>query len=778
VTENFVFSIFPEGGLSGSIITTVGIGVLVAAFYNLRFGWVLAGFIVPGYLVPLIISQPLSAALNIIEGFIAYFVIYWASIIGPRLNLWSSFFGRECFVALLVASVIVRIFFDLLFLPNVSLYLQENYKIPFFYQDNFHSFGLIIIPLIAYKFWLSGFKKGVVPFFIILITSYILIRYGLMEWTNFRISEISFLYDDLSYNFYASYKAYIILLTTVFIASYMNLKYGWEYGGVLVAALLALEWYFPTRIVTTLVDAILVYSIAKSLLKTSFFEASNITRARETILFFGISFLYKLISAWSIMLFIPDLRIVDFYGFGYLLSSLIALKMYNSQKPIRILSVIVQTSFVGVILGTIAALALSTFPTPEFFTKIFPTKGSPELLTSSIPLIQEEKTFPKKVEKKRGYLSDFISERKVLAADKGTNRYKTPSTYDLYHFDKRVLTPLLLLIQEGISLPKLEEINGAAKIFGYTISLLEDEANSYLILAEDEKRSNRHYGATFIFRLQNASPYVFQASNPFFEINTAENGLYLFSQMKGKAFVFSESHPQANLDGSADLDSPLNKNSFLHVGFQAMLREIGEAPLMVVLIRGYSPSSPFISLKGNPADADIFLAFHSGEVRETHLSPLQQTLVKELRKESYKISFVDNTGYLNQTYNKEFSILWLSASQRSLFRTPENALLRLSHMKALRIPVQKTPIKKIIQEKGSEHDWIPPQEIESSLQNYIVYSDILYLQDFLDKIKPYTLQYVIDPLSQKNFLVVLGQKVKKVFPLEIKSVPLSPKEQK
>ena len=34
-------SLFPEGSLSGSVVTTVWVGVLVVAFFNLRLGWVL-----------------------------------------------------------------------------------------------------------------------------------------------------------------------------------------------------------------------------------------------------------------------------------------------------------------------------------------------------------------------------------------------------------------------------------------------------------------------------------------------------------------------------------------------------------------------------------------------------------------------------------------------------------------------------------------------------------------------------------------------------------------
>ena len=56
----FPLAIFPEGGLVSSIITTVWVGVFVLCFFNLRYGWVLSGLVVPGYIVPLLIVKPVA----------------------------------------------------------------------------------------------------------------------------------------------------------------------------------------------------------------------------------------------------------------------------------------------------------------------------------------------------------------------------------------------------------------------------------------------------------------------------------------------------------------------------------------------------------------------------------------------------------------------------------------------------------------------------------------------------------------------------------------------
>jgi len=45
-------ALFPES-LASSVATTVWVGVMVAVFCTLRFGWNLSGLVVPGYMTPL-----------------------------------------------------------------------------------------------------------------------------------------------------------------------------------------------------------------------------------------------------------------------------------------------------------------------------------------------------------------------------------------------------------------------------------------------------------------------------------------------------------------------------------------------------------------------------------------------------------------------------------------------------------------------------------------------------------------------------------------------------
>ncbi len=53
----FPLPIFTEGSLRKSVVTTVWIGVLVISLVNLRFGWTYSGLVIPGYMVPLLLSN-------------------------------------------------------------------------------------------------------------------------------------------------------------------------------------------------------------------------------------------------------------------------------------------------------------------------------------------------------------------------------------------------------------------------------------------------------------------------------------------------------------------------------------------------------------------------------------------------------------------------------------------------------------------------------------------------------------------------------------------------
>src|ERR1041385_6321423 len=232
----FPLPLFPEGSLRQSVVTTVWVGVFVISFFNIRFGWTYSGLVVHGYLVPLILTNPVCAVITVVEGIMAYGLVWLFSEYLSCLGWWCNFFGRDRFFALFLAAVLVRVTMDGFVLPALAAYLQSQWNLTLDYKGIFHSFGMIIVALIANQFWKTGFRKGITPFALTTGITFILIRYVLMTVTNFNVGQLAYMYADTAASLLASPKSYIILIVTGFIASRMNLRYGWEYNGILIPA--------------------------------------------------------------------------------------------------------------------------------------------------------------------------------------------------------------------------------------------------------------------------------------------------------------------------------------------------------------------------------------------------------------------------------------------------------------------------------------------------------------------------------------------------------------
>ncbi|UIP07323.1 poly-gamma-glutamate biosynthesis protein PgsC/CapC [Erythrobacter sp. SDW2] len=354
----FPLAIFPDGGLASSVITTVWVGVFVLCFFNLRFGWVLSGLVVPGYLVPLLIVKPIAAAVIVVEAILTYAIVW---IFSEKISRgrFPALFGRDRFMGLVLASIAVRLSFDGYLLPLLADWLLENFDRRFDWNDNLQSFGLVIISLLANQFWKPGLGRGLAAAVVTIGLTYLIVRYGLMELTNFRMSGVSYLYEGLASSILASPKAYIILVITAMLASQVNVRYGWDFSGILIPALIALQWYQPTKVLTSFLEAIVIYFIARLILKLPVMANATIEGGRKLLLFFNISFAWKMVVGWVIVWWGFDVKTTDLYGFGYLLSTLIAIKAHDKNIFPRLARSTLQVSLAGAVLGNLIGFGLS-----------------------------------------------------------------------------------------------------------------------------------------------------------------------------------------------------------------------------------------------------------------------------------------------------------------------------------------------------------------------------------------------------------------------------------
>ena len=556
MSDIFPLYIFPEGSLSASVITTVWVGVLVIVFFNLRLGWLLSGLVVPGYLAPLILAKPWAASVVLFEGFITYFIVWLCSEYFSRWGQWSSVFGRDRFFALLLVSIAVRLTMDGWFLPIFGEVINSEFGIQFDYRNNLHSFGLIIVALVANQFWKSGFVYGLFPQLITIGITCLLIRYGLMTFTNFNLNSLSYMYEDTATSMLASPKAYIILITTAFLASRMNLHYGWDFNGILIPALFALQWYQPTKILTSCIEAFVILGISVLILKLPVFKQATIEGGRKLLLFFNVGFAYKMILGYCLLWWAPDVQTTDSFGFGYLLATLIAIKMHEKDIVARLSRALLQTSFTAVAAASFIGFILTFLP--QLWSWPLPQSRVPVFLTASLSEYE---------------LDEVVRQDKVaMYGNKSRDSFAVPLPQEMEIFALGVRN--LLDYAKNRDVVLFEEAQAHLARVNYRVDLIQ---GSYLYLQEHLPR--RGWGS-YAINLDANNQLVVEVPAPFDERGTMEAGAKLFSVMGAKALAIAGTQRRTNADGSSDVLA--NYRTI----FQSFHREVAHND--VLQVRGYS----------------------------------------------------------------------------------------------------------------------------------------------------------------------------------------------
>ncbi len=357
----FPLHIFPTGILSDSVFVCIWAGAFVVIFFNTRFGWPLSGLVAPGYLAPLILLKPWLAASIIFDAICTYFITYIISKVAAKLKYWHSFFGRDYFFLIMLTSILVRIVFDKSVYPTLGEFINHHWHLQFDYKNNLHSFGVVIIALLANSFWNAGLKRSFPPLIINIVVTALFVRYVLMVFTNFSLSNLNHIYTDIAIYLDATPKSYIVLLVTGYVASYYNLFYAWGYNGILIPALLALQWHDPLRIIVSLIEAGILYLFVKFLryikiIKQNYFEGSQ-----RILIFFTVALFYKILASY---LFgqILMLKMTDYLGFGYMLTTLIALRIYDKDPYLRIFRSMVQLLLIAIVTSTVVGYSLTLIP--------------------------------------------------------------------------------------------------------------------------------------------------------------------------------------------------------------------------------------------------------------------------------------------------------------------------------------------------------------------------------------------------------------------------------
>lgn len=572
MSELFPLHVFPQGSLASSVITTVWVGVLVAAFFHLRFGWVFSGLVVPGYLAPLLIVKPLSASVVLFEAVITYGIVWMLSEYASRKSWWCGLFGRDRFFALVLVSILVKVLMDGWLLPYAGDWIAKTWGLSFSFRDSLHSYGLIVISLLANQMWKPGLRRGLAQSLLILFITWFIIRHVLVEYTNFNIATVAYMYEDIAASLMATPKAYILLVISAYLASRMNLKYGWEFNGILIPSLIALQWYEPFKIVTSFAEAFIILTSASILLKVPPFRKMNMEGGRKFVFFFTVSFGYKMLLGFASIQWFPSVKVTDLFGLGYLLSTLMAMKMHDKNIALLLTRATLQTSLVAVFWASLVGFA---------FTHL------PSLMSTSVDESVSEQIKAK--ERPKATLIDIVRERKLAL-----NRVRRPDSipqalpYELETFAQAL--DEIKLYRDEFDDDALHMAVSRLKTLNYSAAFVKDD--EYLVIYEDAPEKG---WGTYVINLGFGNQLFLQVPAPVSEWAVMESGAILFDSLNANALALAGSGRRTNRDGSSDVMK--NYNTFFQVFHQAFSRK------NIVQIRGYT-SSVVRKLAGVRTDDD------------------------------------------------------------------------------------------------------------------------------------------------------------------------------
>ncbi|MDH5673726.1 MAG: poly-gamma-glutamate biosynthesis protein PgsC/CapC [Myxococcales bacterium] len=339
--------LFPVNGLDRSLHAPVLLGLLVSAFFAETLGWTFAGLVVPGYLVSVIVAAPLTAVLVVVEALLTYFLCAAIGLWIPRTGAWSTAFGRERFFLFILAALAIRLSVEASLLPC----LQERYELP--HSRELHSLGLVLVPLLANMLWNDGLLRSFTRVSCVVAITYVLVSEVLLKHTNFNVSRFEMANESVSLDFLETPHAQIILVTGALVAARANVLYGWDYNGILVPALLAVAWYQPTKLLTTCGEALLIYMFARAIVRLPPWSRLLMVGTRRTLLTFVIGFALKWTLGVALAHVDPTVHMLDYQGFGYLLPTLLATKMWNRVSVGTVLVPTLQVSVVAFALGNL-----------------------------------------------------------------------------------------------------------------------------------------------------------------------------------------------------------------------------------------------------------------------------------------------------------------------------------------------------------------------------------------------------------------------------------------
>ena len=462
-----------------SLLIAIFVGVWVTSFGVTRFGWPSSGLVVAGLAAASFLASPWQLAWIMFASTVTYLLtkaLFWSM---ERCAMAPAF-GRDRFLFILLIGLILQGAAQWLsHQPPSWLPAQITSTL-----EHFPTWTVLLIPLTANQFWKVGVVRGSkVLLFNIAVTVFILL--GVLPLiSSFNPVEISQLVLERNQSILNQPLFFFVIAIAAAMSSTLNLRYGWDFSGILVPALFVPLVLDPTLLFAMCIEIGVVYLVGKYALQVmNKTELGSIYRLR---FFFTVAFVVRFLFTLILTAYFPDHRITDYEGFGFILSALIAANasQRNGLAPVTSPFVVAVP---GLALAIYGALFLFVAPGSPFLTSVAnivapgqadslqPTKRSTEHFDGGeVPITTYHAIF------------------KRLNAIKDRPRPILDGEDQSAEFFSQVVLPLMQTRSESnwrTALEKLSAINAVAAQFGYRLYTAPPDTDNAAVVLLTAKSS-------------------------------------------------------------------------------------------------------------------------------------------------------------------------------------------------------------------------------------------------------------------------------------------------
>jgi len=524
--------------LDAPLLVPIFVGVWVGSIGVTRFGWPVSGLVVPGLAASSLISSPMQFLWVIIASSLAYLLV---RAIGRVFRIFGITppFGRDRFFLVLIVAFIVQGTFQIAaaYLPDETGYWKA--------LQSFPVWTTLLIPLTANQFWKTGLQRGIKILTVNTLVTYGILIYLLPMFTSYNPGQIATFVLSTKQGLIEQPLFFVFILLGVGIASKLNLKLGWDFGGILVPALLASCFLDPLKLFAMSIEIVAVYLTGTTIIRCLKLQRLHgIDRLR---LFFTVAFSIRLIELLVVSEYLHGYRFEDFEGIGFILSAIIGSTASQKEsfkffiKPTLITVPIISVAVTSIFL---------VFIIPGHLLSLLPEEakagmGNHTLMaqkTTETALPSNLKKTPTTYKTLTSFMEDLLTTGEEsfvrMIRDTGSG---TPST-----FIDQVVQPILANIGRGDDPRVFDDSMRLAKKIDYQLTIVEEsQLNKYLVL---HKTGTLHpeFGV-FIFRLNSQSNLNIFMPGDVLDRKTYSASIALFQRSEAKVLFIDPTVVSKNI---------------------------------------------------------------------------------------------------------------------------------------------------------------------------------------------------------------------------------------